>query len=134
MKLIADTPTARILMVEDNQLNRDMLGRRLTRRGFDMIYAIDGATALEAAESECPDLILMDIGLGEDNGLEVTQHIRARHFGGSIPIIALTAHATAADREKCLAFECNDFETKPIEFERLLGKVLSYIDMGEFRE
>lgn len=121
-------------MVEDNLVNRDMLGRRLMRRGFNMIYAIGGASALEAAELECPDLILMDIGLGEDNGLEVTQHIRARHFGRRIPIIALTAHAMAADREKCLAVGCNDFEEKPIEFERLLRKIFSYIDEAYFRK
>jgi CheY-like chemotaxis protein len=113
----------RILIVEDNELNRDMLGRRLRRRGFDVVYAVDGASAIAGAQSECPDLILMDIGLGQDNGLDVTRQIRAQAFGQDIPIIALTAHAMVADRDNCLAAGCNDFETKPVEFDRLLKKI-----------
>jgi CheY-like chemotaxis protein len=113
----------RILIVEDNELNRDMLGRRLRRRGFDVVYAVDGACAIAGAQSECPDLILMDIGLGQDNGLDVTRQIRAQAFGQDIPIIALTAHAMVADRDNCLAAGCNDFETKPVEFDRLLKKI-----------
>lgn len=113
----------RILIVEDNELNRDMLGRRLRRRGFDVVYAVDGASAIAGAQSECPDLILMDIGLGQDNGLDVTRQIRAQAFGQDIPIIALTAHAMVADRDNCLAAGCNDFETKPVEFDRLLRKI-----------
>jgi CheY-like chemotaxis protein len=100
-----------------------MLGRRLRRRGFDVVYAVDGASAIAGAQSECPDLILMDIGLGQDNGLDVTRQIRAQAFGQDIPIIALTAHAMVADRDNCLAAGCNDFETKPVEFNRLLKKI-----------
>ena len=116
-------PTVRILIVEDNEINRDMLGRRLTRRGFEIFCAADAATAIAMTESEAPDLILMDIGLGEDNGLDVTRTIRAQDFGKSIPIIALTAHAMVSDRDKCLAAGCNDFETKPVEFDKLLTKI-----------
>jgi len=113
----------RILIVEDNEINRDMLGRRLERRGFDVLCAADGATAIAIVETEAPDLILMDIGLGEDNGLDVTRQIRAQDLGKAIPIIALTAHAMVSDRDKCLAAGCNDFETKPVEFEKLLTKI-----------
>lgn len=113
----------RILIVEDNEINRDMLGRRLERRGFDVICAVDGATAIAMTETEAPDLILMDIGLGEESGLDVTRQIRAQDFGKAIPIIALTAHAMVSDRDKCLAAGCNDFETKPVEFEKLLAKI-----------
>ena len=113
----------RILLVEDNDFNRDMLGRRLTRRGFGMVYAVDGASAINMAESESPDVILMDIGLGKDNGIDVTRQIRARAFGKNIPIIALTAHAMVADRDKCLSAGCNAFETKPVEFERLIKTI-----------
>lgn len=118
---------ARILIVEDNEINRDMLGRRLSRNGHDVVYAIDGASAIATAELECPDLILMDIGLGNDNGLEVTQQIRAQSFGRDVPIIALTAHVMASDRDACLAVGCNDFEIKPVEFGRLLKKIDNYL-------
>jgi CheY-like chemotaxis protein len=120
----------RILLVEDNEFNRDMLGRRLMRRGFDMAYAVDGASAMSKAESECPDVILMDIGLGKDDGIDVTQQIRARAFGKDVPIIALTAHAMVADRDKCLAAGCNAFETKPVEFDRLLKTIGNCLGVG----
>lgn len=126
-----ENPMARILIVEDNEINRDMLGRRLARRGFDVFCAIDGATAIAMTETEAPDLILMDIGLGEDNGLDVTRQIRAQEFGQSIPIIALTAHAMVSDRDKCLAAGCNDFETKPVEFEKLLNKINNCLAIKE---
>jgi CheY-like chemotaxis protein len=119
----SDKAMVKILIVEDNEINRDMLGRRLTRRGFEISCAADAATAIAMTESGAPDLILMDIGLGEDNGLDVTRDIRAQDFGESIPIIALTAHAMVSDRDKCLAAGCNDFETKPVEFEKLLTKI-----------
>ena len=118
-----ESPMTRILIVEDNEINLDMLGRRLARRGFDVLCAINGATAIAMTEAEAPDLILMDIGLGEDNGLDVTRQIRAQEFGQSIQIIALTAHAMVSDRDECLAAGCNDFETKPVEFEKLLNKI-----------
>ena len=118
---------ARILIVEDNELNRDMLGRRLKRRGFDVLFAVDGASAIAMAETESPDLILMDIGLGDDNGLDVTQQIRGHGFGKDVPIIALTAHAMVSDRDNCLAAGCNDFETKPVEFDKLVKKITKHL-------
>ncbi|MDH3389862.1 MAG: response regulator [Gammaproteobacteria bacterium] len=118
---------ARVLIVEDNEVNRDMLGRRLKRRGFDVAFAVDAASAVAMAHSECPDLILMDIGLGTENGLDVTQRIRAQAFGQDVAIIALTAHAMVSDRDNCIAAGCNDFETKPIEFERLLMKIREHL-------
>ena len=121
----------RILIVEDNAINRDMLGRRLARREFEVLFAVDCATAMATAETEAPDLILMDIGLGEDNGLDVTKKIRAQDFGRDIPIIALTAHAMVSDRDKCLAAGCNDFETKPVEFEKLLVKINNCLSSKE---
>ena len=122
---------ARILIVEDNEFNRDMLGRRLSRKGFDVVYAVDGASAIAKAQSECPDLILMDIGLGDDNGLDVTQQIRAYGFGKDVPIIALTAHVMVSDRDKCLAAGCDDFEIKPVEFGKLLKKITKYLNRAE---
>ena len=119
---------ALILIVEDNAMNRDMLGRRLTRRGFEVAYAADTATAVAKAASERPDLILMDIGLGGENGLDAAQDIRARETGRHVPIIALTAHAMVSDRDKCLAAGCDDFETKPVEFDRLLKKITSHLE------
>ena len=121
----------RILIVEDNEVNRDILGRRLARRGFDVLFAVDGATAIATTETESPDLILMDIGLGEDSGLDVTRKIRTRDFGQAVPIIALTAHAMVSDRDKCLAAGCNDFETKPVEFEKLLVKITNCLSSEE---
>lgn len=121
----------RILIVEDNEINRDMLGRRMSRRGFDVVFAVDGASAIAMAQSEDPDLILMDIGLGDDCGLEITQQIRAHGFGKDVPIIALTAHAMVSDRDKCLAVGCNDFATKPVEFDKLLKKIAKYLSLAE---
>jgi len=129
-----DRPMVRILIVEDNEINRDMLGRRLERRGFDVLCAADGATAIALTKAEAPDLILMDIGLGQDNGLDVTQQIRAQEFGQTIPIIALTAHAMVSDRDECLAAGCNDFETKPVEFEKLLSKINTCLAPEEVKE
>lgn len=121
---------ARILIVEDNEINLDMLSRRLIRRGFEVVCAVDGASAIAKAQSECPDLILMDIGLGEENGLDVTQQIRAHGFGKDVPIIALTAHVMVSDRDKCLAAGCNDFATKPVEFDKLLNKIAKYLSIA----
>ena len=112
-----------ILLVEDNELNRDMLSRRLKRKGFDLIYAEDGVAAVENAKQHLPSLILMDVSLPEIDGLEATKLIKQDPATENIPIIALTAHAMDGDRERCLAAGCNDYDTKPIELSRLLEKM-----------
>jgi CheY-like chemotaxis protein len=113
----------KILLVEDNEMNRDMLSRRLLKKGFDLVMAVDGEQALEMASAEAPDLILMDISLPGLDGWEATRRLKAMPETQAIPIIALTAHAMAGDREKCLEAGCNDYDTKPVEFPRLLGKI-----------
>src|SRR5271170_3097835 len=104
---------AKVLIVEDNEANRDMLGRRLERRGFSVCFAIDGPSGIAAAVRETPDVILMDIGLGEMSGWDTTKHIKANPATARIPIIALTAHALASDRDKSIEIGCVDFDTKP---------------------
>ena len=121
---------AKILIVEDNELGRDMLRRRLNRHGFEVILATNGRTALSETCASQPDLILMDIGLGEESGLDVIAKIRAKNCGKKIPIVALTAHAMVGDRNECMAVGCNDFETKPVEFDRLLRKIRFHLDNG----
>ncbi len=116
-----------ILLVEDNELNRDMLSRRLRRRGYDIVLAETAPNAVEQANQVHPDLILMDVSLGETSGLDATKEIRAAENGHHIPIIALTAHALASDREKCLTAGCDDFETKPVDMDRLLRKIASWL-------
>lgn len=113
----------KILLVEDNEINRDMLTRRLQRYGFSVCCAHDGATGVTMAASEMPDLILMDVALGEMDGWEATQLIRANGMTAAIPIIALTAHALASDRDKSVQVGCSDFDTKPVDMQRLLGKI-----------
>ena len=115
--------TRKILLVEDNELNRDMLSRRLVRRGYDIVMAIDGAEGVAMAEREVPDLILMDISLPVFDGCEATRRIKASSATRGIPVIALSAHAMAADREQALAAGCDDFDTKPVELPRLLAKM-----------
>lgn len=117
------TTSRRILLVEDNELNRDMLSRRLTLRGFAVSIAVDGVQGVSRAAEELPDLILMDISLPEMDGWEATRRIKAEAATRSIPVIALTAHAMAGDRERSLEAGCDDFDTKPVEFDRLLGKI-----------
>jgi len=114
---------AKILLVEDNEMNRDMLSRRLARRGFEVTIAVDGGEGVEKAQTESPDLILMDMSLPVLDGWEATRALRADPATQTIRIIALTAHAMAGDREKAMAAGCDDFDTKPIELERLLGKI-----------
>ena len=114
---------AKILLVEDNEMNRDMLSRRLTRKGFDVIVAVDGMECLSLAASERPDLILMDMSLPGMDGWEATRRIKAAPETNHIPVIALTAHAMSSDREKALEAGCDDYDTKPVELERLLGKI-----------
>jgi CheY-like chemotaxis protein len=113
----------KILLVEDNEMNRDMLTRRLQRHGFSVVCAHDGASGVAMAAGENPDLILMDVALGEMDGWEATQLIKANPSTSAIPIIALTAHALASDRAKSVEVGCSDFDTKPVDLQRLLGKM-----------
>jgi CheY-like chemotaxis protein len=114
---------AKILLVEDNEMNRDMLSRRLERKGYQIVMAVDGGAGVEMATSEKPDLILMDMSLPVMNGWEATRQIKANPDTAAIPVIALTAHAMATDREKALEAGCEDYDTKPIELPRLLEKM-----------
>ena len=120
----------RILLVEDNEMNRDMLSRRLIRRGYTVLIAEDGQKAVEMAASEAPDLILMDMSLPIMDGWEATRRIRAEPATSGIPVIALTAHAMQGDREKALEAGCDDYDTKPIELTRLLEKIESLVGNG----
>src|SRR5215468_1498599 len=114
---------ARLLLVEDNEQNRDMLSRRLRRKGYEVIIAHDGGEGLVLAREQAPDLILMDMSLPVLDGWEATRQLKADPQTRHIPVIALTAHAMAGDREKALAAGCDEYETKPVEFDRLLGKI-----------
>jgi two-component system cell cycle response regulator DivK len=113
----------KILLVEDNEMNRDMLSRRLQRRGYEVVIAVDGGQGLEMAQSETPDLILMDMSLPVVDGWEATRRLKAAPETSGIPIIALTAHAMSGDREKALEAGCDDYDTKPTELDRLLEKI-----------
>ena len=113
----------KILLVEDNEMNRDMLSRRLIRKEFDVVMAEDGQKGIDMATSEMPDLILMDVSLPLVNGWDATRAIRANPQTSRIPIIALTANAMASDREEAVAAGCNDYDTKPVELPRLLEKI-----------
>jgi CheY-like chemotaxis protein len=119
---------AKILLVEDNEMNRDMLSRRLARRGFEVVVAVDGREAVTTAERESPEIILMDMSLPVIDGWETTRLIRASTGTAHIPVIALTAHAMAGDRDKALQAGCNDYDTKPVELERLLEKIARLLD------
>ena len=114
---------ARILLVEDNEMNRDMLSHRLQRKGYEVTMAVDGRQGVDMARSGGYDLILMDMSLPEIDGWEATRQLRAAPETRTVPIIALTAHAMAGDRDKALEAGCNDYDTKPIELPRLLGKI-----------
>ena len=113
----------KILLVEDNEMNRDMLSRRLERRGYQVIIAVDGQEGVALARSHVPDLILMDMSLPVLDGWEATRQLKAALQTRAIPIIALTAHAMSGDREKALEAGCDDYDSKPVEFARLLGKI-----------
>lgn len=117
----------KILLVEDNEMNRDMLSRRLKRKGFEVFIAVDGAEGVKMCISEAPDIILMDMSLPVLDGWQATQKIKADPQTKGIPVIAMTAHAMAGDREKCLAAGCDDYDTKPVEFPRLLDKIKNLI-------
>ncbi len=119
---------AKILLIEDNDLNRDMLARRLIRRGFDVAMARDGGAGLAMAVSESPDLILLDMSLPVINGWDVARKLKGDAMTNCIPIIALTAHAMDGDREKALAAGCDEYETKPIEFNQLLEKMSNFLN------
>lgn len=114
---------SKILLIEDNEMNRDMLYRRLARRGYDVVMAVDGAQGVAVAEAERPDLILMDMSLPVIDGWEATRRVKASEVTRRIPIIALTAHAMEGDRDKAIAAGCDDYDTKPIEIARLLAKM-----------
>ena len=114
---------ARILLVEDNEMNRDMLSRRLVRRGYEVVIAVDGEQGVAMARSEAPALILMDMSLPGLDGWEATRRIKAAPETTRIPVIALTAHAMSGDREKAVAAGCDDFDTKPVDLDRLLQKI-----------
>lgn len=118
---------ATVLIVEDNEMNRDMLSRRLERRGFVIRIAVDGAEGVSMATAEIPDLVLMDMSLPVMDGWEATRTLKANPDTAGIPVIGLTAHAMAGDREKCLAAGCDDYDTKPIELPRLLEKMQSQL-------
>ena len=121
----------KILLVEDNELNWDMLSRRLTRKGYHVVLAHDGQQGVDLAASEKPDLILMDMSLPVLDGWEATRRIKSGEATGSIPVIALTAHAMAGDRDKAMAAGCDDFDTKPIEMPRLLAKIAAILGAGD---
>jgi len=117
----------KILLVEDNEMNRDMLSRRLVRRGFVVDVATDGEQGVELARAGAYDLVLMDMSLPGIDGWEATRRLRAEPATQAIPIIALTAHAMAGDRDRALEVGCNDYDTKPVEFDRLLGKIAALL-------
>jgi two-component system, cell cycle response regulator DivK len=117
----------KILLVEDNEMNRDMLSRRLIRKGYEVVMALDGQQAIEMAGSENPDLILMDMSLPVIDGWEATRRVKAADSTRGIPVIALTAHAMAGDREKAIEAGCDDYDTKPIDLPRLLEKITALL-------
>ena len=125
--LVEGETVPKLLLVEDNEMNRDMLSRRLQRRGYEVVIAIDGEEAITLGQSEAPNLILMDMSLPSIDGWEATRRLKAAPQTQSIPIIALTAHAMAGDLEKAIEAGCDDYDTKPIEFSRLLGKIQSLL-------
>ena len=118
---------SRILLVEDNEMNRDMLSRRLIRRGYEVAMAVDGQEGVDMAKKDLPELILMDMSLPVMDGWEATGVLKADPNTSEIPVIALTAHALSGDKEKALAAGCDDYDTKPIDFKRLLGKIRAFL-------
>jgi CheY-like chemotaxis protein len=116
-----------ILLVEDNEMNRDMLSRRLRKRGYDVEVAVDGGTGVERTRAERPDLVLMDMSLPVLDGWEATRRLKGDPATAQIPVIALTAHAMNGDEDKARAAGCDDFDTKPVELERLLGKIRQWL-------
>ena len=121
---------AKIRLVEDNEMNRDMLSRRLSRNGFEVVVAVNGQEGVDLASAERPDLILMDMSLPVLDGWEATRRVKADPATATIPVIALTAHAMAQDREEAMAAGCDDFDTKPVELPRLLEKINALLGKG----
>jgi two-component system, cell cycle response regulator DivK len=121
----------RILLVEDNEINLDMLSRRLRRKGYEVVIAMDGVAGVTMATSERPDLILMDMSLPVLDGWEATRRLKGIPGAAAIPVIALTSHAMAGDREKAMGAGCDDFDTKPVDFERLLAKIEALLKKQE---
>ena len=113
----------KVLLVEDNEMNRDMLSRRLIRRGFEVIFAMDGKEGVDTARREKPDIILMDLSLPVMDGWEATRRVKSDEATRGVPVIALTARAMVGDREKAIEAGCDDYDTKPVEFDRLIGKI-----------
>jgi len=122
---------AKILLVEDNEMNRDMLSRRLARNGFEVVIAVNGQEGVDLAVSEKPDLILMDMSLPILDGWEATRQVKAHPETAKIPVIALTAHAMAQDKADALAAGCDEFDTKPVELPRLMGKINALLGISE---
>ena len=120
----------KILLVEENEMNRDMLSRRLQRKGYEVVLAVDGQNGEEMAQAQGPDLVLMDMSLPVLDGWEATRRLKAEAATQHIPVIALTAHAMSSDREKALEAGCDDYDTKPIELPRLLGKIEALLSGG----
>jgi two-component system, cell cycle response regulator DivK len=121
----------KILLVEDNEMNRDMLSRRLARKGYQVVLALDGQSGLEMTQTEVPDLVLMDMSLPVLDGWEATRRLKADPATRHIPVIALTAHAMSSDRDKALEAGCDDYDTKPVELPRLLTKIEALLSGGE---
>jgi two-component system cell cycle response regulator DivK len=117
----------KLLLVEDNEMNRDMLSRRLARRGYEVLLAVDGAEGIASATQNQPDLIIMDMSLPVLDGWESTRRLKEQPETKGIPVLALTAHAMSGERERALAAGCNDYDTKPVDFNRLMGKIESLL-------
>ena len=124
------TPMGKILIVEDNPMNRDMLSRRLTRSGYRVVLAEDGRQGIESAHTEGPDVILMDMSLPEIDGWEATRRLKSDQLTRRIPVIALTAHAMSSDRQRCMEAGCDDYDTKPVDYQRLLTKISAALQAG----
>jgi CheY-like chemotaxis protein len=118
---------ARILLIEDNEMNRDMLSRRLTRKGYEVVIAVDGEDGLAKAREQLPDLVLMDLSLPNIDGWEATRQLKNDEATSALPVIALTAHAMQGDRERAIDAGADDYDTKPVDFKRLLGKIEALI-------
>jgi CheY-like chemotaxis protein len=124
----------RILLVEDNEMNRDMLSRRLERRGYEVVLAVDGESGVEMAGRHAPDLVLMDMSLPVMDGWEATRRLKSEPATRRIPVIALTAHAMSSDRQQALDAGCDDYDTKPVDLERLLGKIEALLGSAPVHE
>jgi two-component system, cell cycle response regulator DivK len=121
----------KVLLVEDNEMNRDMLSRRLIRRGFEVVFAVNGKQGVDLARSEKPDIILMDMSLPIMDGWEATRCVKSDDATRSVPVIGLTAHAMSGDREKAIEAGCDDYDTKPVELDRLIGKIERLLGNGK---